>query len=233
MKMQKLHVSIIIPTLNEEANIAKMLEGVKAIMSDLGYSYELIVVDGGKNGPSTDKTVEIARRQGAKVIYDFNGKGSALVAGFAIARGDVIVSMDADLSNKPEELRLLIAGIDAGYDVCLGSRFLVGGGTADMPRLRVFGNWVLLKMVNILYGSKYTDLCYGYRSFSRSGLKKLGKLREREFGIETEINIKAQKAHLHVLEVPSYEKQRAGGEAKVRSFGTGLMAIRTILKNLK
>ncbi len=230
--MPRPHVSIIIPTLNEEENIAEMLSGVRKIMSKLSSSYELIVVDGGRKGPSADRTVEIAKRHGAKVLYDFKGKGSALITGFAAALGDVIVSMDADLSHKPEELRLLIAGIDAGYDVCLGSRFLVGGGSADMPRYRVFGNWVLLKMVNILYGSKYTDLCYGYRSFSRHGLKGLGKLRELEYGIETEINIKAQKAHLRVLEVPSYEKKRGGGTAKVPSVGTGLMAIRTILKNL-
>ena len=224
------YLSIVIPTLNEEHNIARLLPEVKKAIEK--YDYEILVVDGGKNGPSTDKTVAVAKRFGARILYDNRGKGSALVMGFGAAKGKIIISMDADLSHSPKELKLLISGIEAGYDLCVGSRFMEGGGSSDMPAFRVFGNWVFVSLVNLLYGSKYTDMCYGYRSFSKDALKKLGRLREEEFGIETEINIKAQKARLRVLEVPSFEKKRAEGTGKLRSFHDGFAILRTIIKNI-
>lgn len=225
----KPYISIIIPTLNEEMNIGKMIDGVKRVIK--GYSNEMIVVDGGPNGPSTDRTVEIAKAHGARVIFDNVGKGSALVKGFGAARGSIIISMDADLSHRPKELRLLIAGIETGYDICVGSRFMEGGGSSDMPLFRIFGNTIFVSLVNLFYGSHYTDMCYGYRSFSRSALKKL-RLHEKGFGIETEINIIAQKSGLRVLEVPSFEKKRSMGEGKLRSFQDGFVILMTIFKNL-
>ncbi len=230
MPEKKQSVSIVVPTLNEERNIGPMLDGVKAQLDDL-YRYEIIVVDGGRGGPSKDGTVQIAKRKGARILYDYNGKGSALIHGLNSAKGDVVVMMDADLSHEPKELRLLIDGINVGYDVCMGSRFIIGGGSADMPFFRVFGNKVFVTLVNIIFGSNYTDMCYGYRSFRKGVAQKL-RLREAGFGIETEINIKAKKAGLRIIEVPSYEKKRVSGEGKLRSFNDGLAILRTIFKNI-
>ncbi len=223
------YLSIIIPTLNEEGNIGKLLKQVKQQLN--GYSNEIIVVDGGANGPSKDNTVKIAKSMGAKAIYDDKGKGSALIRGFKAAHGKIIISMDADLSHRPSELKLLISGIEAGYDICVGSRFMTGGGSSDMPPFRIFGNKVFVTLVNVLYGSRYTDMCYGYRSFSKESLKKM-RLTEKGFGIETEINIKAQKAGLKVLEVPSFEKKRALGQGKLRSFNDGFIILKTIARNI-
>lgn len=161
------YISIVIPTLNEQANIGKMLAGIRDVLHV--YSYEAIVVD----GHSKDSTVAIARRHGAAVLYDSFGKGSALMMGMKAARGDIVISMDADMSNKPNELRLLIAGIEAGYDVCMGSRYLVGGGSDDMPLLRRAGNRFFVILVDLIYHAKYTDLCYGYRSFTRRAVRRL------------------------------------------------------------
>jgi len=192
-----------------------------------GYNYEIIVVDS-----SSDDTPNIARRMGVRVLkYKEPGKGAALLYGFKKARGKIIISMDADLSNRPRELKLLISGIEAGYDVCMGSRFLVGGGSEDMPFVRKFGNKVFVSIVNLLFGSHYTDMCYGYRSFSSKALKKL-HLKEKGFGIETEMNIKAQKARLRILEVPSFEKSRKGGAGKLNTFRDGYIILSTIFRNL-
>ena len=209
--MSRPYVSIVIPTLNEQGNIKALMGGIKKIMDD--YDYELIVVDGN----STDGTASIAKRLGAIVLKEGIGKGYALRKGISAARGDIIISMDADLSNRPNELKLLIAGIEVGYDICTGSRFLTGGGSDDMPLIRRFGNKMFVHIVNLLYGSHYTDMCYGYRSFGRGVLKKLD-LKEDGFGIETEINIKAQKRRMKILEVPSFEKQRSKEQAKLRGF---------------
>lgn len=219
------YISVVIPTLNEARNIGGMLSKVKDVLR--GLSYELIVVD----GHSRDGTVAIARRSGARIIYDSLGKGSALLLGMRAARGNIIIAMDADMSNKPKELKLLIAGIEAGYDVCMGSRFLVGGGSDDMPPVRRFGNKVFVTLVNLMYGSHYTDLCYGYRSFSRAAVRRL-RLSEKGFGIETEMSIKAKKLGLRILEVPSYEKKRAAGEGKLSSLSDGVRILRTIFANI-
>ena len=223
--MKRPYVSIVIPTLNEQRNINALISGIKRVIGD--HDYEIIVVDGN----STDKTVSIAKRLGAKVLHENVGKGYALRKGILAAKGDVIISMDADLSNRPNELKLLIAGIEAGYEICTGSRFLTGGGSDDMPLLRQFGNKVFVSIVNLLYGSRYTDMCYGYRSFSRKAVRELN-LKEDGFGIETEINIKAQKMKLKILEVPSYEKQRSSEAAKLSSFRDGYGILKTIFRNL-
>ena len=223
--MPKPYISLVVPTLNEGRNIARLLGSVKRELSR--YGYEIIVVD----GHSTDDTVAISKRYGARVIYDDKGKGSALERGFRAAKGSIIISMDADLSHRPKELKLLISGIEAGYDICVGSRFMSGGGSSDMPPLRVFGNKVFVDLVNLIYGSRYTDMCYGYRSFTKDALRKL-RLVEPGFGIETEINIKARKARMKVLEVPSFEKKRSEGVGKLRTVNDGFVILRTIFKNV-
>jgi len=226
--MNKHRVSIVIPTYNEAENIAKVLEGIKRQMARIGIrDYELIVVD----KHSRDGTAEVARKNGAIVIYDDIGKGSALVKGLKSARGDILVSMDADLSNEPKELELLIDAIDIGYDVCLGSRFITGGGSEDMPFLRRIGNKFFVFLVNAFFHAHYTDMCYGYRSFSRKAFRKLD-LRETGFGIETEMNIQIAKKKLRATEIPSYEKKRVHGSAKLKTFRDGYAILRTILRNL-
>ena len=112
----------------------------------------------------------------------------------------------------------------------MGSRFLTGGGSDDMPFYRKIGNGFFVGLVNLIYGSSYSDMCYGYRSFAK-GIPQRMRLSETGFGIETEISIKAKRMNLKVLEVPSYEKLRASGEGKLRSLSDGLIILRTIFRN--
>ena len=223
--MHAKRISIVIPALNEAKNIGHVITGVKKILD--GRSYEIIVVD----GHSKDRTASIAKRMGAKVIYDNVGKGSALIKGLHAAKGDILVSMDADLSTDPKELGLLIGGIEVGYDVCMGSRFMAGGSSEDISYIRKLGNRFFVYLVNIIFGANYSDMCNGYRSFRKDVLNKLS-LHETGFGIETEISINAVKRDLKVLEVPSVEKKRVAGEGKLRTFRDGYAILRTIIKNL-
>ncbi len=214
-------VSVVIPTLNEEKNIEKVLETLPSNID------EIIVVD----GQSKDKTVEIAKRYGAKILYDDKGKGSALRTGMDAATGDIVITMDADCSNIPEEIELLVAGINAGYDVCMGSRFIQGGGSEDMQWYRKIGNKFFVFLVNAIWGMRYSDLCYGYRSFRKSIIRNL-ELEENGFGIETEMSIKAAKKKLRVLEVPSFEKSRAAGQAKLNTFRDGFRILKRIVREI-
>jgi len=214
-------VSIVIPTLNEEQNLPKVLKGIP---KDI---YEIIVVD----GHSKDKTVEIAKNYDAKVFFDDKGKGSALRKGMKAAKGDIVIMMDADCSHKSSEIGLLTEGIKAGFDVCMGSRFIQGGGTEDMSWHRKMGNKIFVFLVNSIWGMNYSDLCYGYRSFRKNCINKLN-LKQDGFGIETEISIKAAKKKLRVLEVPSYEKARDSGEGRLRTFSDGWRIFKTIIHEM-
>ena len=215
-------VSVVIPTLNEEENLAFVLRDLQQ-----EQILEVIIVD----GHSTDGTVSVAQSLGARVIFDETGKGSALRKGMRAAKGDIVVAMDADCSHRTREVGLLVEGIKAGYDICMGSRFLQGGGTDDMPWYRRAGNRFFVYLVNLRWRTKYSDLCYGYRSFRRDCIDKLA-LSTTGFDIEAEIAIKAAKRKLRVLEVPSYEEPRRYGTGKLRTFTHGLRIFRTILSEV-
>jgi len=221
-------ISIIIPTYMEEKNIGLTIKSIKKEMKKIGKKYEIIVVD----KYSKDKTTKIAKRLGAKVLYDEFGKGSALIKGFNSAKGNVLISMDADLSNRAEELPLLIDAVENNFDACFGSRFILGGKTEDMSLLRKIGNKFFVMLVNLLYKTKYTDLCYGYRSFKKSALKKM-ELKEKGFGIETEMSIKAVKKGLKVMEIPSFEKKRLHGNSNLKTFKDGFVILKTICLSLQ
>ena len=221
MKKRSPKVSVVIPTFNEEKNLPIVL---KNLPKDI---HEIIVVD----KHSEDKTANIAKGFGANVILDKGGKGTALIKGMKAATGDIIITMDADCSHKESEIGLLIEGIGAGYDICMGSRFIQGGGTEDMPYYRKLGNKFFVFLVNFLYNTSYSDLCYGYRSIKRGCINKLG-LKSDGFGIETEISIKAAKKGLKTLEIPSFEKIRKEGEGKLKTFKDGFEILKIILKSL-
>jgi len=223
--LAKPYVSIVIPTLNEAKNIKWIIPAIRKVMR--GYHYEIIVVD----GRSEDGTARVARSLGCRVISGDLKKGEALLKGFAESNGRVLIAMDADQSHRPKELRLLIAGIEAGYDMCAGSRFITGGGSEDITPFRMFGNKMFVALVNLLYGSHYTDIAYGYNAFTRRTIRRL-RLTEPGFGIETDMHTKAAKYRLKVIEIPSFEKKRKSGTGKLRSFSDGLLILRIMLKNL-
>ena len=211
-------VSLIIPTLNEEDNLPTVLGMIPEWVD------EIIVVD----GHSKDKTVEIAQQHGCTVIFDDKGKGSAVILGVQKALGGYIIMMDADLSHRVSEFGLLIEGLDAGYDFCFGSRFIQGGGSDDMPLHRILGNKIFILTVNFIWGSRFTDLCYGYRSFRKDAFEKL-RLKSHGFSIETEMSIKALKKNMRILEIPSFEKARSAGVGKLRTIRDGFIITKKII----
>lgn len=214
-------ITVIIPTLNEERNLPHVLPKIPVTMD------EILLVD----GYSTDNTVELAKKlcPGIRVIYqDGKGKGNALRYGIAEATGDIIVTIDADGSMDPEQIPSFIAPLLAGYDYVKGSRFLPRGGTLDMPWLRRLGNKIFTILVNLLYETKYTDLCYGYNAFWRKAFQQV-RLNTDGFEIETEMHIKAAKARLKVSEVPSFERARLNGKGRLGTFKDGWKIFRTIL----
>ncbi len=220
-------MSIIVPTKNEAGNIKRLAKGIREVMD--GQSYEMIVVD----GRSTDGTERAVKSlKGVTLLHDEAGKGSALIRGFAASKGSILIAMDADLSHRPEELKLLIAGIEAGYDMCSGSRYITGGGSDDITPVRWFGSKFFVILVNLLYGSHYTDMSYGYKAFTREAIRRM-RLREPGLGIEADMHTRAAKIGLKVIEVPSFEKRRTYGKSNVPAIKAGIETLRTIFGNTR
>jgi len=215
-------VSVVIPTLNESTNLPYVFGRMP-----LGDLFEIIVVD----GHSIDDTVGVARSlcPGIRVILqDGQGKGNALACGFAAARGDVIVMLDADGSTDPAEIPKFLSRLFEGADFAKGSRFADGGISVDITPMRRLGNRLLSGAVNHLYGTHYTDLCYGYNAFWADVLPAIN-LDCDGFEVETLINVRIAKAGLLVSEVASVEHQRIYGASKLNAVRDGLRVLRTIL----
>jgi glycosyltransferase involved in cell wall biosynthesis len=227
-------VSVVIPALNEERNLPHVFAALPAGIT------EVILVDGG----SVDRTVEVARELRPDVVVvqqTRKGKGNALACGFAACTGDIIVMIDADGSTDPAEIPLFVQQLVDGADFVKGSRFSGGGHSHDITRLRKLGNDGLNLVVNVLFGTRFTDLCYGYNAFWRRVVPVLdlpdtrlptpdggGKLWGDGFEIETMINIRAAVDGMKVGEVGSVEHRRIHGETNLNTFRDGFRVLRTI-----
>lgn len=228
-------VSVVVPALNEARNLphvfARMPPGVG----------EVILVD----GFSTDDTVAVARqlRPDVRVVVQTRrGKGNALACGFAAASGDIIAMVDADGSADPGEIPRFVQVLLNGADFAKGTRFIEGGGSADITRLRRSGNDALTAFFNACFGCNYSDLCYGFNVFWRCHVPVLGldatsparsdgdgRLWGDGFEVETLIHVRVAKAGLLVTEVPSFEHPRIHGVSNLNAFRDGRRVLRTIL----
>jgi glycosyltransferase involved in cell wall biosynthesis len=214
-------VSVVIPTLNEVESLPWVIENLPEWVS------EVVIVD----GLSTDRTENLARslRPDVVVVHQYQrGKGAALRAGFAAASGDIVVMIDADGSTDPREMDRFVQALADGADFVKGSRHMEAGGSADFTPLRAAGNKLFVIAANALYGSKFTDLCYGYCAFWRRHVDKLG-LTADGFEIETQLVLGALKAGLEIREVPSFELERRAGVSNLNAARDGLRVLRTMI----
>jgi glycosyltransferase involved in cell wall biosynthesis len=215
-------VSVVIPALNEARNLPPLLA---ELPRDL---FEVIVVDGN----STDGTAQaaIAALPTCRILTQpGRGKGDALVHGFKHARGDIIITLDADGSADPAEFPLLVGALLAGADFAKGSRNAVGGGSVDFTRARSMGNRALGAVMNLLYGTRYTDINYGYTAFWRSCLPRLA-VDCNGFEVEALMMARVAKLRLRVSEVPSLERRRQHGASNLRAVRDGWRVLRAILR---
>ena len=215
-------VSVIIPAKNEAANLPHVFGTLPRWVD------EVIVVD----GHSTDDTAEVARalRPDAKVIAQRGtGKGDALMAGFAAASGEILVMIDADGSTDGTEIVRFVGALVAGADFAKGSRFSGSGRSDDITAVRRGGNRLLNILVNRMFGTQFTDLCYGYNAFWARHLEVLA-IDCAGFEIETLMNIRAAKAGLMIQEVPSHERRRIFGASNLRACRDGWRILKVIIR---
>lgn len=214
MVKDKRLVSIVIPTKNEEKNIAHIIWGVKK--SCLGFLKEIVVVD----GHSQDKTREIARKLGVKIVLDHGrGKGDAIRTAIEHLKGEITVFIDADGSHDPRDIKRLIKPIlQNKADHVSGSRMLGGSDElhGDFNKfLRMMGSDIITLGINYRFGVRLTDTQNGFRAIKTKVVRKLG-LRENITTIEQEMIIKTLKDGCKIIEVPAHEYQRKYGTSTIK-----------------
>jgi glycosyltransferase involved in cell wall biosynthesis len=218
-------VSIVMPARNEARNLPHVFEKIPADV------HEIIVIPGN----STDGTGEVAQELDDRVVLvdqSRKGKGNALAHGFAAVTGDIIVMLDADCSADPLEIPAFVDTLVRGADFAKGSRHMTGGGSEDLTLMRSMGNKALTHSVNMLFRTRYSDLCYGYNAFWTHCLPHIN-IDSDGFEVETMMNIRVAKAGLRVHEVPSFERSRLYGVSNLNALRDGLRVARTIGRELR
>ncbi len=216
-------VSIVIPALNEAESLHHVLSRIPEDWVD-----EVLLVD----GHSKDATVAVTRRARNAtriVMQQGRGKGAAIRSGFAAARGDIVVTVDADGSTDPAEIPAFVGALVSGADFAKGSRFMQGGGTDDMPFHRRLANKGLTMLANLIAGTQYTDITYGYNATWR---RHAGAMALDVDGWANEIltNIRVATNGLRVVEVASFERERVAGQAKLAALPAGWTILKAMLK---
>lgn len=200
--------ALIIPVLDEAETIAGVIAAIPRDVID-----EIIVVDGG----SKDKTVALAREAGARVLIETrSGYGGACLTGARAAppHCTIIAFIDGDGSDDPSELRQLIAPIVSGdCDFAIGSRATGDREAGSMGSHQLLAGQLAGLAMGLLYGIRYTDMC-PLRAIRRDALDHLG-MREKTYGWNLEMQMRAARAGLRIRELPVKHRNRAGGQSKV------------------
>jgi glycosyltransferase involved in cell wall biosynthesis len=221
-------ISVVIPALDEEESIAQVVREVVATK----IPREVIVVDNG----STDQTTERARNAGARVISAVRGYGRACAAGVAAVSSecDLIVFLDGDGSDAPEFMSALVEPVINGtHDFVIGSRTRGKREPGSMKVPQVFAGYLAGFLIYALYRLRYTDMS-PFRAIRRDALEKLA-MREETYGWNLEMQMKAARCGLRILEIPVDHRCRTGGMSKVSGTlrGTFVASFRILATFLK
>lgn len=215
-------LSVVIATWNEAANLPPLLAELRAALAPHGLEYEVIVVDGG----SSDGTEEVARSLGCEAFRQTApGFGGAVREGLARARGDFILTLDADLSHPPTFFAEMWQRREEA-DLVIASRYVLGG-SADMPRLRAFLSRVLNRTFAEVLAIPLGDLSSGYRLYRRSAVRAF-ETRARDFNVLQELLTGIVARGGRVVEVPFHYRPRVHGSSHARIWKFGLSYLRSL-----
>jgi len=235
-------VSLVLPCFNEADNLEAVFAKIPSFVT------EVLLVDGGSKDDSVARA--IALRPDILVLSQHApGKGLALIIGLLAATGDVVVMADTDCSTDLDEMIDFVVALESGADLAKGTRHLPPGGSDDFTKIRRMGNWLLVRTVNTLFGTKWTDLAYGYAAFWTDMIDKIGlqeiydielkiadesDRRPRAYGhgfeIETLLFCRTGWSGYTVVEVPSHERDRMHGTSNLSAIKDGFRVLQGIRK---
>jgi glycosyltransferase involved in cell wall biosynthesis len=227
MDNDEMLISVVIPVFNEELTIGNVIERLTAVVQKIGFKYEIIVID----DCSTDRSLEISKSQSAKVfsLKKHMGKGYALRAGFAKAKGDIIITIDSDGSHRPEELPRLLAPILRNKaDLVIGSRYLSQKSVAT-KKFNVAGVRLFNFLIKILTRVGVSDSQSGYRVMKSAVLRNM-RLKSSGYEIESEMLVKTARHGFRVIEVPISFEQRTYGTSRLDPMVDGFKILLSIVR---
>ena len=219
--MNKNQIEILIPTYNEEKNINLVIKELNAE----GFS-NITILDAN----SEDKTVEIARSNGCRIILDdqsISGFGGSIINGLNNLNNEYFCIFDGDNSFNPKDISLMIDKMQKGADFVFGTRYLNGTKSEDDTLVTKIGNFFFTLLVNLLFKIKTTDILFFYVLGKKNNVKKLD-LKRQDFTICAELLIKAYK-NFNCEEVLSVERKRLFGHSKVNKIVDGFKILINIL----
>lgn len=233
MNKTKLKLSILIPVYNEEKTISQVLKKVLAV-SLPQFKKELIIVNDGSSDKTEKYIHNFIQKSDANIkIYKHeinHGKGAAIRTCIQKATGDILIIQDGDLELDPSDYKTILKPIEEKIsNVVFGSRF-IGKRHAKIPPHTLFGNIILTKLTNILYGANLTDMATAYKAFTKDSLKGT-KLKTNKFEIDAELTANLLKNNEKIYEVPIKYFPRTSKEGKKLRLRDGLSIIYVLLKN--
>lgn len=223
-KIPRMKITLLIPVLNELSGMQQILPRIRREWYD-----QLLILDGG----STDGGLEYARAQGYQVVVQ---ERDGLRHGYQQARplliGDVVVTFSPDGNSIPELIPPLIEKMREGYDMVIVSRYRQGAKSEDDDLITAFGNWMFTSLINLLFGSQFTDTMVIFRAYKTELIDRLGLALEAAYrrperlfrtsvSWEPLLSIRCAKYKLNVAEIPGREPKRIGGERKLQPFRWG------------
>lgn len=201
---------------------------------------QLLIVDGG----STDGTIEYCKEKGYPCIIQKNkGMRYAYMEALPYIEGDIMITFSPDGNSIPELIPLLIDKMGKGYDMTIVSRYAKGAKSYDDDIITAFGNWMFTKLINLLFGSKYTDTLVMFRAYKKELIHALELDRDSNYafeeallhtkiGLEPLLSVRCAKRKLKVTEIPGDEPRRLGGERKLQAFRWGTAHLIQILREV-
>jgi glycosyltransferase involved in cell wall biosynthesis len=220
-------VSVVIPVFNEEVTVGSIVTRTKKTLEQLGATYEILVVDDG----SVDRSANIAQKLEAHVLKEpHRGKGFALRSGFRHAKGELVVTLDADGSHQPEEIPLILRYLrEDKADFVVGSRFFNSeANKTKIPKINRAGNRIFNELIGHLTGVPISDSQSGFRAI-RSSLIKRMKLSSHGYEVESEMLVKALRMGARVAETPISFVQRTVGTSKLDPIRDGARILYAII----
>jgi len=215
-------ISIVIPCLNDAAHLERLLPWLRRAVEPLDEKTEVVVVDGG----STDETRAVAEREGARVILqEQRGYGNALKAGFAVCRGDYIVTVDPDLSHNPALIPEMILRRHEA-DMLIASRY-IQRGFAWMPIVRRILSGILNRVVATVLGLPFRDLSSGFRIYRKAALDST-EMRSGGYALLLEIVVRLYSAGYRIVEIPLHYRQLRWGHVRAKPTRLALDYLRTL-----
>jgi len=218
-------ITVVIPVLNEQENLELLLPSLRKVISELGLVAEILVVDGG----STDESQRVAGGFGARVIrQQERGYGGALLAGFAGAHAPFVVTMDADLTHRPEFLKDFWRQRNEA-ETLIASRYVAGASASEMGAIRRILSHVLNRVYSFVLELPLRDLSSGFRMYHRTLLETLD-LQARDFDVLEEILVKVYVRGGRIREVPFHYQARQSGRSHAKLIRFGWAFSKTLLR---